>query len=369
MKVKYFLTAAVLFLLGGFSFLAIPKIFTKTRIAAPPRPYNESIAVDSANLFQNDDDLYSYIKKFGPTKTVQHLNELVPQFGDCHQTAHQAGRFAYEIYNEKAFQLCSAECHSGCYHGATEAYFKEHGTANLTQSLNVICNSELNPFFSHQCLHGVGHGLMAWTNYALPDALKSCDLLTKGFDSCWTGVFMENIVGGLDEKDGHKTKYLNNDPQYPCTDVEDKYKGSCYFLQTSRMIQLFAGDFKKIGSECSKVPKLYQRTCFESMGRDVGGVFRANPLGAKEACTSAPAGTMRIGCLIGAAQDTFWDPTGQKDALNFCQMLTDKAEKKACYDVIFDRAPQVLTSTDDLKKFCANVESEYRDQCALRLPK
>ena len=40
---------------------------------------------------------------------------------------------------------------------------------------------------------------------------------------------MENIVGGLAAEEGHKTDYLNNDPQYPCTDVEDRYKSSCYF--------------------------------------------------------------------------------------------------------------------------------------------
>ncbi len=102
----------------------------------------------------------------------------------CHLPAHTLGNFSYEIYGEKAFQACTAACQSGCYHGAAEAYFKDHGTTNISENLNTICSSELNPFLSNQCIHGLGHGLMAWNDYQLFDSLKSCDLLHKMQRSC-----------------------------------------------------------------------------------------------------------------------------------------------------------------------------------------
>ncbi len=339
------------------------------------RPYDRAIAAESDKIWTDENALYSYIKKFGGAKTMQHLNELGARFGDCHQNAHKAGRLGYEVYGEKAFREGGAECHSGWYHGATEAYFKEHGTANLEQSLNTLCSSELNPFFSHQCIHGIGHGLMAWTSYDLPEALKSCDLLSKRQDSCWTGVFMENIVGGLAQADvakstdadaaAHFTKYLSKDPQYPCDDPKlgEKYKGACYFLQTSRMIQIFGANFEKVAAECAEVKASYQPSCYGSMGRDVGGVYRLNAPGAIAACNFVLKGDHRIECINGAVQDAFWDPTGQDAALHFCQLLTDKGEKDACYQTIFGRAPDVLTSKKDLGTFCNKAEDGYQKMC------
>jgi plastocyanin len=352
-------------------------IFTKRDKKSASRvvdfPYNSAITLDDNTIFKDENNLRSYIKKFGAAQATKHLNELSSQFGDCHQIAHKAGRDAYEQHGEKAFQLCGGECHSGCYHGATEAYFKEHGTANLEKNLNTICNSELNPFFSHQCLHGIGHGLMAWTNYDLPEALRNCDKLTKGKESCYTGVFMENIIGALAQgsidpwqsaQNGiHFTKYLSDDPQYPCNIVEDKYKGSCYFLQTSRMVQIFSGDYKKVAQGCLDAPAVYQRTCFESMGRDVGGATRGNSEKAISECFNSPEGNLRIGCLVGAVQDSFWDPSGQDEAISFCKLLINNEEKSACYSTISARSPQVLTSKTDQKAFCLKEENNYQADC------
>lgn len=346
----------------------------------PEFAWDETIEESSSAIFQDMDALKSYVKKFGPGRTIERLNELSAEFGSCHNPAHEAGRFSYEIFEDKAFQKCSAYCHSGCYHGATEAYFKEHGTANFAENLKVLCTSELNSFFSHQCIHGIGHGLMAWTDYDLPEALKSCDLLSEQQSSCWSGVFMENIVGGLAEKEGqqsgetntselapHFTKYLSDDPLYPCPAVDDKYENTCYFLQTSRMAQLYGSDYAKISKGCSDAPVEHQRSCFESMGRDVNA-GRRDPETSISACSHAPLGSARTGCLIGAVQDTFWDPTGQDTALSFCALLKDKGEKEACYQTIFGRAPDVIVAKSDLQAFCGKAETAYRALCLARVP-
>ena len=322
------------------------------------------ISKESRDIFTNETALKTYIKKYGFEQTINHLNELSATLGDCHQAAHKAGRFAFQIYGNKVFQAHVSPCHSGGYHGATEAYFAKNGTDKLSEKLKTICAAAENSFFSHQCLHGVGHGLMAWTNYELPDALKDCDLLDTAVhqESCFTGVFMENIVGGLtSSSDCHKTKYLSDDPQYPCSVVNDKYKSSCYFLQTSRMVQLFGGDFAKVAEQCLEAPEAYQYSCFGSMGRDIG-VYK-QPDKEIAACANAPQGTNRVSCLNGAVQDAFWDPSGQDAAMQFCKLLTDKEEKDACYSTIFTRAPEVLSSSDKVKTFCAKADKAYYQQC------
>jgi plastocyanin len=331
--------------------------------AVPERAYDESIPENSPVIFQDDAALYSYVRKYGPGETIKYLYELQAQFGDCHQAAHSAGRFAFEIFDEKAFQTCSAECHSGCYHGATESYFRVHGTANLAEDLAVICGSEQNPFLSHQCYHGVGHGLMAFADYELFEALANCDLLPQGQESCYTGVYMENVVGGLAPTVGHFTDYLSDDPHFPCNVVDEKYKPSCYFYQTSRMVQLFNYDFGLVAEACGEIDLSLQQNCFESMGRDVGGVhFTDNP-GAILDCGSAPAGDPRIWCLNGAVQNTFWDPTGQDQALDFCALLEAEPEKAGCYETIFRRAPSVLAGAEELQAFCGKTEPAYQEAC------
>lgn len=339
----------------------LQSFFLKLRTLIPW--FSEPIAISSQEIFNDDAALRSYVKKFGPKQTVGQLSALASTFGSCHDPAHKAGRFAYEIFGDKAFKECSSECHSGCYHGATEAFFREKGTVDLQNNVATLCNSELNLFFSHQCVHGIGHGLMAWTNYEIFEALKDCELLPQRQDSCWTGVFMENIVGGLAGRDGHFTKYLNGDPHYPCSAVPEKYKWACYFLQTSRMVQLFNGDFSRVAQACSAAPKPYQPSCFLSMGRDVGGTHRDEPASAIAQCSFVPVGEMRQACLSGAVQDSFWDPSGQNNALSFCQQLPNAVEKGSCYRTIFNRAIDVFPSKKERELFCGKAESAYKSEC------
>lgn len=369
-KNRLTIIVALLFLGGGI-YLAYSKNGDAPGVENG-RAYDKNIPETSEAIINNEDALYSYVRRFGAKAAMIQLNSLAAKYGDCHTAAHKAGRFAYELYDREAFRQCSAECHSGCYHGATEMYFKKNGTANLEGNLKILCNEELNAFFSHQCLHGIGHGLMAWTEYNLPEALTSCELLPQSQQlSCWSGVFMENIVGGLEgeanpeEQEtlaGHFTKFLNDDPHYPCDGVDKKYGAACYLLQTSRMLQLFNRDFKKVADACTKAPSDFRRICFESMGRDVGGSF-TDPATEIATCDAAPAGNDRIGCLVGAVQDSFWDEGGQTLAIRFCRLLTKPDEESACYDTLFGRAPQVIFSTQGKTKFCESIESAYKDRC------
>lgn len=335
--------------------------------------YDPRIKRGEEAIFNDKNALFSHVKKFGAKQTVVQLASLSEKYGDCHQSAHAAGRFSFELEGNKAFQQCSAECHSGCYHGATEAYFKKNGTNDLQKSLNIICGTPENEFMGHQCFHGIGHGLMAWSDYELFESLKNCDLLVKsGQESCYSGVFMENVVGALafdeagvdlDSKDFHFTKYLNNDPEYPCTIVNEKYKSACYFFQTSRMVDLFDWDFTQVAQACLAVPERFQDLCFDSMGRDASGYTLSNAEESIKLCSNAPYGKYRVTCLRGAVQDFFWDQSGQDNALRFCKLLTDYNEKDGCYDQIVFRAPEVIRSAKDREAFCEKTEGKYVQLC------
>ena len=320
---------------------------------------------DAINLFRDDDLLARYLDEYGPANTLKLLADSEARVNvDCHQRAHEAGRIAYELFGALAFSLSGHECHSGGYHGATEALFRERGTASLEADIAVVCGDALNVFFRHQCVHGVGHGLMAWTSYELLEALVLCDRLGQAGDqqSCYSGVFMENVVGGLSGAMGHYTEYLSEDPNFPCSILEERHIGPCYFFQTSRMLMLARGDFQQVAKGCAEAPQAARRPCFQSMGRDVGGVSRGNPEQAIQLCSYVQDGRDRRDCLAGAVQDTFWDAGGSDNALAFCELVQDD-EKNRCYSTIIARAHHIFGTPQELQTFCGRIEERYRAGC------
>ncbi len=322
---------------------------------------------DYVNLFKDQALLVRFVRKYGPANTVDLLKEGENYFDvDCHQRAHDLGRSAFDEFGAAAFALSGHECQSGSFHGATEALFATRGTANLEADVAAICSSASNPFFRHQCVHGVGHGLLAWTTYELHDALPLCDRMSNYADqgSCYSGVFMENVVGGLSGLMGHVTEYLrDDDPVFPCDVVDEQYADACYFYQTSHMLKVFDREFSKVAEVCAEAPTSAHRNCFQSYGRDVGNATREDPAKAIEYCNFAPVGQNRISCIEGAAQDRFWAESGADDALAMCQLVADETEKGACYWTIIVRARDVFSTQVEFDTFCTGVEEKWRDWC------
>src|SRR3989344_370550 len=307
--------------------------------------FPETQTSPDASILTDDDAMKTFVVKNGPAAAMEALVTVSRAAGkDCHNRAHELGRMSYEEFGSEIFKLVLPECHSGFYHGAIEAFFHKNGTDGLRANLSTICIDGLNGFFTHQCLHGIGHGLMAWSDYDLPAALEYCNLLPTGSgqSSCRTGAFMENIVGSLDnspeaKRRGHISKFVSDNPQYPCTIVKDEYKNDCYFLQTDRMATLSKTGFEGVARECEKAPDRYQSSCFASMGRTIGGQMRGKPAEAIRNCPFAQANKHRIQCILGAGQDTFWDKHGEDLALEFCALVPADEGKEDCYDTIIGR--------------------------------
>ncbi len=327
--------------------------------AAPPGAGGEA-------LFDDAGALENYVVAYGPAAAVAELKAVEIETGRyCHDAAHEAGRMAYEHFGAAAFVLSGHECQAGALHGTTEALFAERGTSRLAEDVAVLC-SITNRFVRHQCYHGAGHGLMAWTTYEIHEALELCDVLESGDDreSCYSGIFMENVVGGLSGAMGHTTEYLRpDDPHYPCNAVAERYRADCYYYQTSYMWRVFDGDMSRVARQCAMLADRARELCFSSYGRDVGNLTRGDPAGAVELCGHAPPGADRIECLAGAAQDRFWEPTGAEEAITMCSLLSRPAEADACWWEIIFRAHDVFEDDAGRRDFCARLPGDRRDAC------
>lgn len=333
--------------------------------------------------------LLAKINMFEAAKNETRLGELLSQAGaravmddllldsgggstiDCHQEAHLIGRLAYEQFGASAFQEGDASCHSGFYHGALEAFLAEKGTINLAKNVEDVCNAFPTLFGRFECLHGIGHGLMAYEDYDLPQTLRTCDLLATDYDrsSCYGGVFMENIVAaqGFGAIPGHDTKWANNDPHFPCNaiDQSQSVQFQCYQMQTSWMLTLFSHDFDRVIPECLLAPANMISVCFKSFGRDAAGHTLRNPQKIRDICEKVPqdADYYRQ-CVIGAINVIvdFWGDGLTTQGTELCKTLPEKG-KEPCYATLASRLRDIFKEKEKRSAMCTAFEPAYQNRC------
>ena len=258
---------------------------------------------------------------------------------DCHQITHAIGRAAAEKYIDvgQAFQHGDSFCWSGYYHGVMEGLLIKVKTTNMSGKINFICSNisgkEKYSFDYYNCVHGLGHGVMYTNENELFQSLKICDDLDGWWEqnSCYGGVFMENVIS--DDK-YHFTKYLKiDDPFYPCNKVEEKYKGTCYLMQTSHMLDLKDWNFEKVFQLCSQVEADFQDTCYQSLGRDASGYTESDVEKTKRICMFGKDFQQRSNCVIGAAKDFVAYYHSATEAKKLCTS-SPKRLKEMCFTTV-----------------------------------
>lgn len=246
----------------------------------------------------------------------------------CHPLTHVIGNAAVAKYPKvsDAYTHGDSFCWSGYYHGVMEGVIGRIGMKKLSKQLDLICKDipgrERYNFDYYNCVHGLGHGLMAITGDELPQSLKLCDNLTGHWEqqSCWSGAFMENVI--VDGRN-HVTQYLKpDDPHYPCNGVDEKYRNICYLMQTSYMMKVTNGNFPKIFSLCREVQdELHRDTCFQSLGRDASGHSVSDVRKTQETCLLGQDVREQSNCIIGAVKDFISYFHSDTQATNLCMSL------------------------------------------------
>lgn len=335
----------LLIIAAGTIIAGIPLAYVGYTLAKPSLPHEPPAVV---RCIPPNEDYRCYRSYFaavtemgGPKAALASLKALYARepvvVSNCHQLTHVIGNTAYLRIGDvrAAFQEGDAFCWSGYYHGVIEEAVRTKGEADVARHLNDYCadipEKERYSFDYYNCVHGLGHGLMAMTYNELFDSLALCDTLVGDWErrSCQGGVFMENVMADL-RKHGD-TKYLDAArPMYPCTDVEERHKEQCYLMQTSYALSVVPnGDFRTVFALCQEAPIPYDAICAQSLGRDASGQTVSDPVRTWEQCALAPTEHLLANCIEGAVKDIisyFHDDT---TALIFCS-LTPEPHRSAC---------------------------------------
>jgi len=258
---------------------------------------------------------------------------------DCHPIVHSIGRetFVQKGTIHDAFAVCDQTCHSGCYHGSVERFLRGdelYAQSNrhpspyeLQQKAISACDPNTPLRVRYQCLHGLGHAIMFFSGYNLASALGVCDALADDWsqNSCYGGVFMENVVNSAEGK----ANFVSGDPLAPCDRIDVKYRSECYGMQTSYMTGLGLSA-EQILAECDKAGE-FRGPCAQSVGRDLSNYSRSGDHRAAATSCELATGDLRRACVRGATYalvDSTWDG---RYALPFCTAFKSAVDQDACF--------------------------------------
>lgn len=277
----------------------------------------------------------------------------------CHPAVHAVGRETFRLKGtvHASFAACDQTCHSGCYHGAMERFLRgdqaddeEAGHISpeeLRQKAASACDPKEPLRFRFQCLHGLGHALMFFSDYRLREALAACDALPDSWSrsSCYGGLFMENVFAA----DPAKRDLSATDYHYPCSSLPDGYRSDCYMMQTTRMTEMGLST-ERLFEEC-RGAGAYQFTCMQSIGRDLSNDARVSDPRLVAAKCELGSGPEREACARGVAYalvDNTWDG---RYAFPFCASFAGEADSHYCFIVsaaylrqTFEKSPADLMS-------------------------
>jgi hypothetical protein len=269
-------------------------------------------------------------------------NDTVPYFaGMCHQFTHEIGRAAGNRFEDVAESFAHGDdlCASGYYHGVMEAMADLLGRDGLIDATPTACGPIRDQdgaygLDHYNCVHGLGHGLMAATFAQLFEALEACDLLTDGWEaaSCHSGVFMENMLA--EDNPHHSTEYLDpEEPLYPCTAVDSVYKNPCYLIQTSYALRVTGQNYSLVFELCETEPE-FSIPCWESLGRDVSGNTLNNVDQTLDLCMLGHSYEAQLRCFIGAAKDYVYHQQDDAPGLELCEAIEDSEMTETCTNTV-----------------------------------
>lgn len=327
--------------------------------------------------------LETVLQTEGTEQALTALEQITAQdpeaLREAHPLVHHVGQQSFARYGTAPLALshCRDVFWSGCYHGVLQAYLTSLPQVEPQHILPLCPTSETVSAYSFQrynCLHGLGHGLTIQFRYDLLKSLAFCDTLSAPWDreSCYGGVFMENIVTFQQARQTkpstahhhHETgtSFLNpQDLLYPCSVLNEKYLRSCYLMQTSAVLTFLNYDFAQAFTQCARVEGEHRTTCYRSLGRDISGFTLRDAGRVNELCRLGQGDQVQQ-CFIGAVKDFILTDASPEPGLALCRSL-DGPFKKDCYATVGEMVIPLFDDKNKRAQACRKGEDAYVEAC------
>jgi len=219
--------------------------------------------------------IMTLINDLGPEQAYNEVVDLAKKSksGNAHTLGHAYGHAAFllDVDPAEIFSFCRTELLYGCMHEFVGQLFYRHGLEYITE-LERLCLNESNIKLYLGCMHGLGHGLVAYAGYNeshLFEIIKHCDDILFGDYTlgCYGGVFMEYNSRDLIDEPARTVSV--DDPYHPCVD-KGKYTDPCIFWLPLLWAQTLPNANKQTLMDlCTDFPGSIKEkaSCYEGVGR------------------------------------------------------------------------------------------------------
>ena len=308
----------------------------------------------------------------GPRAAISAFERRISEVeAGCHRIAHTIGAASLARFRgnvARTFAAGTSSCWSGYYHGVLERALlavRSHTRGALANVARGLCDdSQVRavPWLAHQCLHGLGHGLMLSTGYDLRLSLDVCRRLSREWDAeaCKGGAFMENV----NPMSGGQSRWLrDDDPLYPCSAVETADRYECYKRATTRILAVIGFDWERVAKVCASLGEKWAPACFTSYGRDVSAQNGRSPAEITRLCTLVrPYGAERR-CIAAAAMDITSNYARGAPAAVLCRSLLPSL-RGGCFHALGFVMGRFRATPAEREADCRKVGSDRRDVAA-----
>ena len=318
---------------------------------------------------------------------------------DMHLVGHVVGEELYKQFGLAGMAYCTPDLRNACSHSVVIGALLEHGPGILKDVAAVCRKAPGGGGAYNMCYHGLGHGVLAYTDYELDQAIPLCKRAGESagnkaneYQECVGGTIME-MTGGVHDPalraEKAKKFFKQNDPLYPCDAdfMPADARSFCYTYLTPHLIEAAGGNLGSPQPEDFRIGMTYcntltekndRRACFGGFGkefpvilaaRDVRGVTTLSDEKMRMMhawCALAPADDGRRDCSFQVVASLYWG--GENDfpaAVRYCGSVGNEGDKKDCFDRLIDMA-RYFRGRDSgyMKKFCASLPSSYSSSCA-----
>ncbi|HMA77889.1 MAG TPA: hypothetical protein VKP88_01990 [Candidatus Paceibacterota bacterium] len=293
-------------------------------------------------------------------------NGSLPPGMDTHLIGHFVGDIMYEQEGIHGMRYCDEAVGYACAHSVVINALLRDGPG-VFDVINDVCASIGLPGSYDMCFHGFGHGVLAYTEFHLPEAIELCDLVGTEKNNDWEeqeclgGVIME-MRGGIHDPElwaVNGKPYLDPDnPLAMCQAdyLPEKYREMCYIYITP-----FIFDYESPAdippptvyadsmAWCERIDDAYERSdCYAGFGKEYVGfalgrdVRYLNFITPEQAglvhdwCNLAPTEEGALSCMEFALYSVYRSGSiGFDGALTFCSQARTQRSADMCYHHFF----------------------------------
>ncbi len=259
-----------------------------------------------------------------------------------HLLAHTFGDALYGKEGIESFKVCGQDFGFGCYHAVSGHAIAEYGT-EVIKDLDIRC-VEAYGTSGLGCFHGLGHGVLAYYGYGIPELKKAlivCESLSwqRPYGGCPDGVFMEYDFRTMAEAPEERGRRFSPEEwEEPCPSVSERFREACYFSRPAWWRSslhpdggLPPGLADTLGAYCTQVKgELNQAACYRGIGHALAPNADFNPARGSKACDELSPTRAVVYCREGLAWAFYADPSLRGEAEAVCSAGLPLKEAAMC---------------------------------------